>query len=166
MPLSHLTGGASIAICGGIWLTIPDSVLLLRIFRKTEKSPVIFCTTRESNPRSLALLDQRSIHCRYVSFIINHIHICRKKLLKRLGIKYKFILRVFHQSNVMLRCCGCIWLPPIIFIALMETDSTKVFFYKERCVLWMTSILSIHRILALRIFLALLHSLVSVETVT
>ncbi|KAF9802881.1 hypothetical protein SFRURICE_015478 [Spodoptera frugiperda] len=34
----------------------------------------------------------------------------------------------------------------------------------ERCVLWMTSLLSIHRILELRILLAQLHSLVSVET--
>uniref|UniRef100_A0A2H1VPJ2 SFRICE_015227 n=1 Tax=Spodoptera frugiperda TaxID=7108 RepID=A0A2H1VPJ2_SPOFR len=34
----------------------------------------------------------------------------------------------------------------------------------ERCVLWMASLLSIHRILELRIFLAQLHSLVSVET--
>uniref|UniRef100_A0A2H1VW30 SFRICE_015534 n=1 Tax=Spodoptera frugiperda TaxID=7108 RepID=A0A2H1VW30_SPOFR len=43
----------------------------------------------------------------------------------------------------MLRCCGCVWLPPIIFngthrLALVVTDSTKAcFFYIERCVLWM-----------------------------
>ncbi|KAF9798978.1 hypothetical protein SFRURICE_011617 [Spodoptera frugiperda] len=43
----------------------------------------------------------------------------------------------------MLRCCGCVWFPPIIFIgtrnlALVETDSVKLcfFFYMERCVLW------------------------------
>ncbi|KAF9806068.1 hypothetical protein SFRURICE_008196 [Spodoptera frugiperda] len=34
--------------------TFPDSVLLLRNFRKTEKSPVILRPTRESNPRPLA----------------------------------------------------------------------------------------------------------------
>ncbi|KAF9806611.1 hypothetical protein SFRURICE_012148 [Spodoptera frugiperda] len=34
------------------------------------------------------------------------------------------------------------------------------------CVLWITSLLSIHRILELRIFLAQLHSLVSVETLS
>uniref|UniRef100_A0A2H1VE03 SFRICE_012474 n=1 Tax=Spodoptera frugiperda TaxID=7108 RepID=A0A2H1VE03_SPOFR len=33
---------------------IGDSVLPLRNFRKTEKSPVIHRTTRESNPRPLA----------------------------------------------------------------------------------------------------------------
>ncbi|KAF9812343.1 hypothetical protein SFRURICE_005454 [Spodoptera frugiperda] len=52
----------------------------------------------------------------------------------------------------MLRCCGCVWLPLIIFIgthglALVETDSAKQYFYMERCVLWITSLLSIHRIL-------------------
>ncbi|KAF9811895.1 hypothetical protein SFRURICE_021252 [Spodoptera frugiperda] len=35
--------------------TIPDSVLLLRIFRNTEKSPVILCPTGESNPRHIIL---------------------------------------------------------------------------------------------------------------
>ncbi|KAF9797050.1 hypothetical protein SFRURICE_006925 [Spodoptera frugiperda] len=33
---------------------IGDSVLLLRNFRKPEKSPVILCPTRESNSRPLA----------------------------------------------------------------------------------------------------------------
>uniref|UniRef100_A0A2H1VC99 SFRICE_007121 n=1 Tax=Spodoptera frugiperda TaxID=7108 RepID=A0A2H1VC99_SPOFR len=54
----------------------------------------------------------------------------------------------------MLRCCGCVWLPPIIFIGthslpLVETGSAKLCFYMERCVLWMASLLSIHRILEL-----------------
>uniref|UniRef100_A0A2H1V1C9 SFRICE_022483 n=1 Tax=Spodoptera frugiperda TaxID=7108 RepID=A0A2H1V1C9_SPOFR len=40
----------------------------------------------------------------------------------------------------------------------------KLCFYMEICVLWMAFLLSIHRILELRIFLAQLHSLVSVET--
>uniref|UniRef100_A0A2H1VEJ8 SFRICE_008456 n=1 Tax=Spodoptera frugiperda TaxID=7108 RepID=A0A2H1VEJ8_SPOFR len=44
----------------------------------------------------------------------------------------------FHQRCAMLRCCGCVWFPPIIFIgthclALVETDSTKLCFYMERC---------------------------------
>ncbi|KAF9823110.1 hypothetical protein SFRURICE_019348, partial [Spodoptera frugiperda] len=38
----------------GIPGTFPDSVLPLRNFRKTEKSPVVLCQTRESNPRPLA----------------------------------------------------------------------------------------------------------------
>ncbi|KAF9794890.1 hypothetical protein SFRURICE_005125 [Spodoptera frugiperda] len=54
----------------------------------------------------------------------------------------------------MLRCCGCVWVP-IIFIgprslALVETDSAKLCFCMERCVLWMDSLLSIHRIFELR----------------
>uniref|UniRef100_A0A2H1VUJ0 SFRICE_026109 n=1 Tax=Spodoptera frugiperda TaxID=7108 RepID=A0A2H1VUJ0_SPOFR len=54
-------------------------------------------------------------------------------------------------------------------LALVETDSTKFFIWKDvfyRCVLWMTSLVSIYRILEQRIFLAQLHSLVLVETVT
>uniref|UniRef100_A0A2H1V3D3 SFRICE_026203 n=1 Tax=Spodoptera frugiperda TaxID=7108 RepID=A0A2H1V3D3_SPOFR len=62
-------------------------------------------------------------------------------------------------------------IPPIIFmglrrLALVETDSAKLWFYIERCVLWMASLLLIHHILELRIFLAQLNSLVSVETVS
>ncbi|KAF9799967.1 hypothetical protein SFRURICE_016131 [Spodoptera frugiperda] len=49
---------------------------------------------------------------------------------------------LYHQRRAMLRRCGCVWLPPIIFIsthslALEETDLTKLCFYVERCVLWM-----------------------------
>ncbi|KAF9813191.1 hypothetical protein SFRURICE_015680 [Spodoptera frugiperda] len=58
--LSHVIG----AYCH-ILDTIPDSVLPLRNFQKTEKSPVILRPTRESNPRPLVQqshlrsLDQR-----------------------------------------------------------------------------------------------------------
>ncbi|KAF9820464.1 hypothetical protein SFRURICE_009883 [Spodoptera frugiperda] len=44
-------------------------------------------------------------------------------------------LRVlFHQKCAMLRCRGCVWLPPIIFIGthsltLVETDLAKQFFF-------------------------------------
>ncbi|KAF9811889.1 hypothetical protein SFRURICE_021246 [Spodoptera frugiperda] len=43
---------------------------------------------------------------------------------------------------VKLRCCECVWLPTIIFIgthniAFDETDSSKLCFYMERCVLCM-----------------------------
>ncbi|KAF9801717.1 hypothetical protein SFRURICE_014871, partial [Spodoptera frugiperda] len=44
---SHVIGGEPIAI------TIPATVLLPKIFRKSEKSPVILCPTRKSNPRPL-----------------------------------------------------------------------------------------------------------------
>uniref|UniRef100_A0A2H1VFP6 SFRICE_023890 n=1 Tax=Spodoptera frugiperda TaxID=7108 RepID=A0A2H1VFP6_SPOFR len=51
---------------------------------------------------------------------------------------------IFYHA--MLRCCGYVWLPLIIFIgthslALLETCSTKILcFYIERCVLWMRAI--------------------------
>ncbi|KAF9796203.1 hypothetical protein SFRURICE_019277, partial [Spodoptera frugiperda] len=83
---------------------------------------------------------------------------------------------VFHQRCAILRCCGCVWLSRIVFfgthrLALVETDSAKLCFYMEKCVLWIhiysfASLLSLHRILELRILLAQLHSLVSLETVT
>ncbi|KAF9822343.1 hypothetical protein SFRURICE_017618, partial [Spodoptera frugiperda] len=78
--------------------------------------------------------------------------------------------RCFSTRDV-LRCCGWFWLPPVISIgtrsiALLETDSAKLCFYMERCMLWMASLLSIHRIFELRIFFAQLHSLVIVETIT
>ncbi|KAF9804835.1 hypothetical protein SFRURICE_007738 [Spodoptera frugiperda] len=58
----------------------------------------------------------------------------------------------------MLRCCGCVWLSPIIFIhthslALVETDLAKLCFLYEKMRAMMASLLSIHRILELSIFL-------------
>ncbi|KAF9802150.1 hypothetical protein SFRURICE_011840 [Spodoptera frugiperda] len=47
---SHVTCGEPIAIPG----TSPDSVLLLRILRKTEKIPAILCPTQKSNSRPFA----------------------------------------------------------------------------------------------------------------
>ncbi|KAF9823803.1 hypothetical protein SFRURICE_001425, partial [Spodoptera frugiperda] len=39
----------------------------------------------------------------------------------------------------------------------------QTYLYIERCVLWMTSLLSIHRILELRIFIAQLHMQLSIS---
>uniref|UniRef100_A0A2H1V1K2 SFRICE_028277 n=1 Tax=Spodoptera frugiperda TaxID=7108 RepID=A0A2H1V1K2_SPOFR len=50
--------------------TLHNSVLLLRNFRKTEKSPVIFCPPREWNPRPLIrhlqILDLRGSQLRFI----------------------------------------------------------------------------------------------------
>ncbi|KAF9824122.1 hypothetical protein SFRURICE_002243 [Spodoptera frugiperda] len=68
---------------------------------------------------------------------------------------------LFHQRCALLRCCGCHW--------WNRTRQLMFFIWKDACYgfeLWMASQLSIHRLLELRIFLAQLHSLVLVETVT
>ncbi|KAF9824831.1 hypothetical protein SFRURICE_018030 [Spodoptera frugiperda] len=78
---------------------------------------------------------------------------------------------LFHHRSAMLPSCRCVWFPPIMFIgthslAREETDLAK------QCLLYGNmramdgSLLSIHRILKLRIFLVQLYNLVSVKTVT
>ncbi|KAF9799801.1 hypothetical protein SFRURICE_005094 [Spodoptera frugiperda] len=72
---------------------------------------------------------------------------------------------LFHQRRAVLGCCGCVWLPPIIFIhslVLVKNYSAKLCFLYGK-ILWITSylmdifLLSIHRILELHIFLTQLH---------
>ncbi|KAF9799959.1 hypothetical protein SFRURICE_019619 [Spodoptera frugiperda] len=72
-----------------------------------------------------------------------------------------------YKRFALQRCCECVWLPPILFfgthsLAMEDIDSDACY----RCVLWMAPLLSIYRILELRIFLVQLHSLVSAEKVT
>ncbi|KAF9800995.1 hypothetical protein SFRURICE_006038 [Spodoptera frugiperda] len=70
------------------------------------------------------------------------------------------LLVLFNQICAMVRCCGCVWLPSIIFIvthslARVETGSDRLCFYIERCVLYMASLLTIHYTLELCIFFIL-----------
>ncbi|KAF9789012.1 hypothetical protein SFRURICE_005614 [Spodoptera frugiperda] len=87
--------------------------------------------------------------------------ICSHKELLHAGSNPLNVTRrstVQQERCAMLRCCGCVWLPPIVFfrthcLVLVETDSAIMFFYLEKCVLWTASLLLIDRILELHIFL-------------
>ncbi|KAF9824673.1 hypothetical protein SFRURICE_004130, partial [Spodoptera frugiperda] len=126
---SHVIGCEHITI---YWARFQIPCYYREIFQKPKKSPVILCLTRESNPRPLVWkLDLQ--------------------ILQFLAFKLLFlaiIVRVlFHQKCTMQCCCGCVWDPSIIFIGIQLSTECV-------CVPWMTSLLSIHRILKLCIFLA------------
>ncbi|KAF9811927.1 hypothetical protein SFRURICE_021284, partial [Spodoptera frugiperda] len=66
---------------------------------------------------------------------------CRISVVSHIKYYSSTLSVLFHQRCAVLRCCGCIWLPPIIFIgthclALVEKDSVNLCFYMGRCVLW------------------------------
>uniref|UniRef100_A0A2H1V5J8 SFRICE_011026 n=1 Tax=Spodoptera frugiperda TaxID=7108 RepID=A0A2H1V5J8_SPOFR len=57
---------------------------------------------------------------------------------KRVG---RLVARLESKRCAMLHCCGCVRLSPVTFIdthglALVETGSSKICFYMERCLLW------------------------------
>uniref|UniRef100_A0A2H1WJ09 SFRICE_012740 n=1 Tax=Spodoptera frugiperda TaxID=7108 RepID=A0A2H1WJ09_SPOFR len=132
-----------------------------KFFENPKKGPVILCPTRESNPRPLVRQSHlRPLHQRglkgSLAFPIFPIPDSKTTL--------KFLTPKRPRCAIILRFCGSIWLPPIIFIPTHNLELVKLcFFYMERCVLLMccllsmASLLSIHRILELRIFLAQLH---------
>ncbi|KAF9802557.1 hypothetical protein SFRURICE_013744, partial [Spodoptera frugiperda] len=131
---SHVIGGEPIVILG----TILASVLLLRNFRKTEKSETVLYPTRESNPRPLGE-NHPMTPAFQAGVLVNPLDSPK--------------LRIRHQPY---------WAPSVVFNWWKRTQLSYIV-YMERCLLWMPFLLSIHRILELRIILAQLHSLVSVE---
>ncbi|KAF9824748.1 hypothetical protein SFRURICE_016857 [Spodoptera frugiperda] len=64
----------------------------------------------------------------------------------------EMIRLLLHQRCAMICCCGCVWLPPIIFIgtyslALVESDSASFFTWKDTCygcMLWVCAKDSFH----------------------
>ncbi|KAF9813855.1 hypothetical protein SFRURICE_008010 [Spodoptera frugiperda] len=68
MQVIRCSGGEPIAID-----TIPDTVLLPRNFRKSEKSPIILCPTRESNPRPLVQVHSTSFKLQQGPIVIDSI---------------------------------------------------------------------------------------------
>ncbi|KAF9822518.1 hypothetical protein SFRURICE_005972, partial [Spodoptera frugiperda] len=91
---------------------------LLRNFRKTEKSPAILRSTRESNPRPLNGQWYLRPTTRPLRQSVQTI------------VDVPNILQCYLCA--VLCCCGCVWLPPVIFIgthclALVEIDSANRF---------------------------------------
>ncbi|KAF9822809.1 hypothetical protein SFRURICE_000878, partial [Spodoptera frugiperda] len=132
-----------------------------------------FPPSKKHKPKKPLLSDKFSVDIIIILLSFTFFYFCTQSFWFFGLIGYRcwlLTLRVLlHQRCATLRCCGCVWLPPIIFIgthsiALEETDSVERCVHG--CVLWMAFLLSIHRIIELRIFLEQLYNSVILETVT